>query len=535
MPRFATERSRQDPTGFALVDHGRELTWAEVGDALNRCANLLLAAGESGDLGPAHRVAVFAENAAETALAHLGGLLAGASTVPVNFHLTANEAAYILADSSSRVVFVGPETAERGVAAAREAGVDTVIGWGCAGIDGVVDWDNWLAEGASTDPPSDVMPRPNLLYTSGTTGRPKGTELPPTMFAGGVDMDEHLQRLAQGTFSGFGTHLVTGPMYHTGPLSGMRLLCAGVPSVILAKFDAEAALAAIDRYSTETTVMVPTHFVRMLGLPDEVKAKYDVSSMKLIAHTGAKCPVDVKAAMIEWFGPVFNDAYGATEVGTVCSITSQEWLSHKGSVGRAVGQFTALIVDDEMNQLPAGTEGRLFFRDATGRGIVYPNDADKTAASNPEPGLFTLGEIGYMDEDGYVYITDRFSDMVVSGGVNLYPAEAEQLLIDHPGVADVACIGVPHPEMGESLVALVIPTNASSPPEQADLAAWLRERLSHYKCPRQYHVVGELRRNAMGKINKRTLRDAWLAGNLDAGAPPNANEIPHHDNPQEKG
>jgi acyl-CoA synthetase (AMP-forming)/AMP-acid ligase II len=514
MPVFAKVRAAADPTGFALVDDGRELTWGEVDEALNRCANNLLAADRSGALGESHRIAVYAENAAETALAHLGGLLAGASSVPVNFHLTASEAAYILRDSQSRVLFVGPRTAERGVAAARQAGIDTVIGWTCDGVDGVTDWVTWLATGATTDPPDDVIPRPNLLYTSGTTGLPKGTELPPTMFAGGADMVEHLERLGQGGFSGFGTHLVVGPMYHTGPLSGMRLLCAGVPSVILSKFDAEETLAAIDKYKTETSVMVPTHFVRMLALPEEVKAKYDVSSMKLLAHTGAKCPVDVKAEMIKWFGPVFNDAYGATEVGTVCSITSPEWLEHQGSVGRSVEPFTALIVGDDFEELPSDTEGRLYFRDATGRGIIYPNDADKTAASNPEPGLFTLGEIGYMDADGYVYITDRFSDMVVSGGVNVYPAEAEQLLIEHPAVADVGCVGVPHPEMGEMLVGLVMAANPSAPPSPADLTVWLRERLSHYKCPREYHVVDDLLRNTMGKINKRKLRDAWLAGDI---------------------
>lgn len=514
MPRFAKNCAALDPTGFALVDDGHQLSWAEVDEALNRSANLLLDADRVGELGSEHRIAVFAENAAQTALAHLGGLLAGASTVPVNFHLTASEAAYILSDSESRVLFVGPETAERGVAAALEAGVDTVIGWGCDGADGVLDWDAWLASGGTTDPPDDVVPRPNLLYTSGTTGRPKGTELPPTMFAGGTNMAEHLEALAQGGFSGFGTHLVVGPMYHTGPLSGMRLLCAGVPSVILSKFDAEAALAAIDKYATETSVMVPTHFVRMLALSDDVKARYDLSSMKLIAHTGAKCPVEVKAAMIEWFGPVFSDAYGATEVGTVCSITSEEWLEHQGSVGRSVPPFSAVILDDELLELPSNTEGRLFFRDATLRGIVYPNDAEKTAASNPERGLFTLGEIGYIDDDGYVFITDRFSDMVVSGGVNIYPAEAEQLLIDHPDVADVACIGVPHMDMGETLVGLVMPTDPAAPPTPADLSAWLRERLSHFKCPREYHVVDDLLRSTMGKINKRKLRDDWLAGDI---------------------
>jgi long-chain acyl-CoA synthetase len=516
MPRFATARAAQDPSSFALVVDGKEMSWTEVGDVLNRCANLLLDAASAGQLGSHHRVAVFAENAAETALAHLGGLLGGASTVPVNFHLTASEAAYILQDSGSGILFVGPETAERGLAAAREAGISTIVGWNCGDVDGIVPWQQWLASGAPGDPPDTVVPRPNLLYTSGTTGRPKGTELPPTMFAGGVTMDEHLERLAKGGFAGFGTHLVVGPMYHTGPLSGMRLLCAGVSSVILRRFDAEAVLAAIDTYRTETTVMVPTHFVRMLALPDEVKAKYDVSSMKLIAHTGAKCPVDVKAAMIEWFGPVFNDAYGATEVGTVCAISSQEWLDHRGSVGRSLPPFTAVVVDEDMHEVPAGTEGRLYFRDATGRGIVYPNDPAKTAAANPEPGLFTLGEIGYVDADGYVYITDRFSDMVVSGGVNIYPAEAEQLLIHHPDVVDVACIGVPHPEMGETLVALVVPADPSAAPDPELLSEWLRERLSHYKCPREYHVVGDLMRNSMGKINKRSLRDAWLDGAVAA-------------------
>ena len=514
MPTFSAARAAEDPTGFALVDGSRELRWGEVDETLNRCANLLIAADAAGELGPAHRVAVFAENAAETALAHLGALLAGASSVPVNFHLTASEAAYILADSDTRVLFVGPETAERGIAAANEAGVPLVVGWGCGDVDGVVDWETWLAAGDTADPPDDIVPRPNLLYTSGTTGVPKGTELPPTMFAGGTNMAEHLAALAQGAFAMFGTHLVAGPMYHTGPLSGMRLLCAGISSVILPKFDAEAALAAIEQYGVESTVMVPTHFVRMLALPDEVKDRYDVSSLRLVAHTGAKCPVEVKTAMIQWFGPVFRDAYGATEVGTVCTISSEEWLEHPGSVGRSVPPFTALVLDDDLHPVPPNLEGRLYFRDATGRGIVYPNDPDKTRASNPEPGLFTLGEVGYMDDDGYVFITDRFSDMVVSGGVNIYPAEAEQILIDHPDIVDVACIGVPDADMGERLVALAVPNDPASPPDPGEISSWLRDRLTHYKCPREYHLVDDLLRTTMGKVNKRRLRDAWLAGEI---------------------
>jgi acyl-CoA synthetase (AMP-forming)/AMP-acid ligase II len=210
--------------------------------------------------------------------------------------------------------------------------------------------------------------------------------------------------------------------------------------------------------------------------------------------------------MIEWFGPVFRDAYGASEVGTVCTISSEEWLEHQGSVGRSVPPFAAVVFDEEMNEVPAGTEGRLFFRDATGRGIIYPNDPEKTAASNPEPGLFTLGEIGYMDADGYVFITDRFSDMVVSGGANIYPAEAELVLIDHPQIEDVACIGVPDADMGEALKALVIPTDIDNPPEEAAIIAWCKERLTSYKCPRSVDFVDTVGRNTMGKINKRQLR-----------------------------
>ncbi|MGA1245874.1 MAG: AMP-binding protein, partial [Ilumatobacteraceae bacterium] len=430
-------------------------------------------------------------------------------TVPVNFHLTAEDAAYILVDSESKLLFVGPETLERGVAAAELARRDgaeiDVIGWDVSD-ERVTLWDTWLERGDPSDPPLDVVPRANLLYTSGTTGRPKGTELPPTMFAGGDTMAEHLEGMKANRFAAYGTHLVVGPMYHTGPLNGMRLLVRGVPMVILGKFDAEATLRAIHEYRTESSVMVPTHFVRLLALPDEVKQKYDVSSMKLAAHTGASCPVDVKRAMIEWWGPIFIDAYGATEVGTTCQISSQEWLEHPGSVGRPIPPFSVRVLDDDGNDVPAGVEGRLFFVDSTGRGVVYPNDAEKTAAANIAPGVFTLGEIGFVDADGYVYITDRFSDMVVSGGVNIYPAEAEQVLVQHPSVLDVACIGVPHVEMGEELKALVILRDGVEVPSEKDIIDFCRNGLSHYKCPRSVEFVSDLGRNTMGKINKRKLR-----------------------------
>ena len=511
MPQFANEKVEHSPNAVALADPNHSYTWVETNEILNRCANNIL----ESDLGEKRRVAVFAENAGETAFAHLGALLGGASSVPVNFHLTAEEAAYILEDSEAQILFVGPHTLERGLEAARQAGVQKVIGWKCEANEGLVDWISWLQEGNPENPPDEIKPLPNLLYTSGTTGRPKGTELPPTMFAGGDSITQHIEGLKLSAFAEYGTHLVVGPMYHTGPLSGMRLLTLGIPSVVLGRFDAEKTLDAIDQHKTETAVMVPTHFVRLLALPDEIKQKYDVSSMRLAAHTGAKCPVDVMRSMIEWWGPIFRDAYGASEVGTVCAITSEEWLEHEGSVGRTIPPFSAEVLDEDFNVLPPNTEGRLFFRDATGRGIIYPNDPEKTASANPEPGLFTLGEIGYIDDDGYVFITDRFSDMVVSGGVNIYPAEAEQILIDHPDIADVACIGIPHPDLGEELKALIIPTNSDTPPDMGELSEWLRERLTHYKCPRSYELVGSLLRNTMGKINKRKLRDAYIDGTLD--------------------
>ncbi len=507
MTTFAAALAEERPDEIAVRDERSALSWAEVDDVLNRAVNGLL----SLDLGPDRRMAVFAENAVETGLANLAGLLAGVSVVPVNFHLTAEEVAYILNDSGARVLFVDSATAERGVAAAAESNVHTVVGWGdiASGLaDRIERWAVWLEASDPADPPNDIPPQPNLLYTSGTTGRPKGTPLPPTMFAGGETVREHLERMAEAARARgtSGTQLVVGPMYHTGPLSSTRMLAAGVASVILGRFDAEKTLETIEKYQIASTLMVPTHFVRLLALPDEVKAKYDVSSLKQVSHTGAKCPVDVKKAMIDWFGPVLFEAYGASEVGTTNAIGSEEWLAHPGSVGRTLPPFEAMILDDDDNPLPPNTEGRLFFRDTTGRGVVYHNAPEKQAEAHIAPGVFTLGEIAYMDEEGYVYITDRFSDMIVSGGVNIYPAEAEQVLIDHPAVLDVACIGVPNEEMGEELKALVIPNPDVDAPVPADMIAWCRERLSHYKCPRSLDYVDDLGRNTMGKINKRKLR-----------------------------
>jgi long-chain acyl-CoA synthetase len=342
------------------------------------------------------------------------------------------------------------------------------------------------------------------LFTSGTTGRPKAVQLPPKTIGDSADLTGFLRHATSHRLASIGAHLVVGPLYHNGPLTAVRLLLCGVPVVVHRRFDAEATLAAIETHRIESSIMVPTHFVRMLALDESVRARHDVSSLRSVAHTGGACPVDVKRSMIEWWGPVLSESYGGTESGTVCSINSTDWLEHPGSVGRAVAPFEAIVIGDDGSELGRHVEGRLYFRDATGRGIVYEGDPAKTAAAHIAPGVFTLGEIGRIDDDGFVYITDRFSDMVVSGGVNIYPAEAEQVLVRHPDVVDAACVGVPDVEMGERMIALVqLGPGATAPPD--DLIAWCRRELAGYKCPKEVRVVDEVPRNPMGKIDKRAL------------------------------
>ena len=454
MSLLAQHIPADDPDQMALADLRTTLGWAELDRVLNRAVNLL----HSLDLGPERRLAVFAENSVETVTAYVATALAGASAVPVNFHLTPDELAYILEDSASALLLVGPETAERGLQAAQAVSNTTggppipVMGWRCPDHPGVIPWEQSLAEATDEPPPTDTPPVAHLFYTSGTTGRPKGVDAPPALFRGGATVAEYFATCATPN-AAIGTHLVVGPLYHAGPFAATRNLMGGAPVVVMGRFDAEATLAAIDRYQVNGVFMVPTHFSRLLALPAEVKQRYRTDSLKSVTHSGAPCPVSVKRAIIEWLGPIVYEGYGSTEVGGSCHINSEDWLAHPGSVGRPVPPFEVLIVDEDGNDLPPGQEGRVYFLDNSGRGISYRNAPEKTAAAHLRPGVFTLGEIGYTDEDGFLYLTDRFSDMVVSGGVNIYPAETEQVLVEHPGVADAACIGVPDEEMGEQLKA----------------------------------------------------------------------------------
>ncbi len=506
MSLAAARKAQASPEALALCDERGPIGWAQLDLLLNRATNGLMADGP----GEGRRVGVFATNSAETVLAYLAALHAGLSSVPINFHLTVDEVAYILTDAEVGVLFVGPETAAAGLAAARRAGVGTVVGWRCGAALGITPWEAWLAENSPDEPPIDQAPQPFLHYTSGTTGQPKGAETPPTMFPRTRSVAEFfdaMQQQVEGLPPGPG--LAVGPLYHTGPLGSVRQLAGGKPLVVMERFDAERVLETIQRFGVSSTLMVPTHFQRLLALPAETRARFDISSLRMIAHTGAACPSDVKREMIDWFGPILLEAYGGTESGTTNMITSEEWLRKPGSVGKTVAPFELLVMDDDGRPMGVGEVGRLYFRDTSGRGVIYHNAPEKTREAHLSPGVFTLGEVGYVDDEGYVFITDRISDMIVSGGVNIYPAEIETVLIQHPEVIDVAVIGVPGAAMGEDVKALVVPSDADRPPSVDELKAFCRRRLAGYKCPRSFDFVADLGRNAMGKVNKRALKRAY--------------------------
>jgi len=501
------EPRRDEP---ALVDERVSYTWRELDLVLNRAANAMSAAVDG-----ERRAAVFSPNCAEAVIAYAAGLEGAISTVPVSYHLTAGELAYILADSKASVLFVAPETLEAGLEAARQVGIETVIGWRCPPTDGVIDWRAWLSTASDAEPPRDAHPLPHLHYTSGTTGKPKATKTPPQYFPRVGTVAELAAVLRERRTPSPG--LVVGPLYHTGPLGTARNLFAGQAVIVSGKFDPENTLALIEKHRIAGSVMVPTHFQRMLALPEGVRAKYDISSIERLAHTGAACPRDVKRAMIDWFGPVLVEAYGGTEAGSTTFITSPEWLERPGSVGKALAPFETVIIGPDGSPLGPNEEGQVYFRDTSGRGIVYEGDADKTAAAHIEPGTFTLGEIGYIDDEGYLFITDRASDMIVSGGVNIYPAEAEQVLLRHPGVADVAVLGVPNAEMGEEAKALIIPADPSAPPSPQELDRFCRAELAGLKCPRSYDFVDDIGRTIMGKVNKKALRQKYWPSDRTIG------------------
>jgi long-chain acyl-CoA synthetase len=498
----------------AVRDESGAVTWRELDALLNRAANALL----DRDLGPDRRVAVFAENSITTVAAYLAEILAGCSGVPVNYHLRPEECAYILRDSGAALMFVGPETVDRGVEAAAQAGGIAVVAWGVGGRSDVIAWDDFVAAGRNDEPPEDVRPLPYLHYTSGTTGFPKGTETPPGVYAGSEEptMRGHVEALFEAIPHDQGPWLTVAPLYHGGQIAAVkRTTLAGRSLVVYKRFDAERTLRAIEKYRIGGVLMVPTHFTRLLALPQVVRERYDVSNMKVLSHVGAPCPVDVKRKMLDWFGPVVYEAYGATEQGIVSKIAPEEWLAHPGSVGKVREGLELHVLGEEDEELGPNQVGRLYFRDLSGFDVKFHNDPGKTDSVHLRPGVWTVGEVGFVDDEGYLFLTDRFSDMVISGGVNIYPAEAEQVMMEIRGVADVACIGAPDSDLGEVLIGLVVPSDPDDPPPVDNLIARTQERLSKYKCPRSIEFVRDLGRNPLGKLNKLELRERYQGGTLE--------------------
>lgn len=506
------DRARREPDAVALVDDETALTWAQLAHQVDAvAAELLAVAGE-----PGQRVGVVGENVVATLVAHVAGLAAGVGTVALSRQLTAAEMADQLTDAGVVAVVTGPLGLAAASAASLQADVPTLVVHGVADLPpGATSWTTWTGSARRAVAEVDRPASPPLVYTSGTTGRARATEVRWTTEAC-TGFREYLDVLAARPGFPPGPHLVVGPLQHNAPLTSVRQLLAGQPVVVLGRFDAEHVLRLIGQHRVTSVVMVPTHFRRLLALPSEVRSRYDVSTLVVVPHTGSACPPDVKRQMIDWFGPVLVESYGGSEIGTVCRITSEEWLAHPGSVGRSAPPFEVVVLDESGQELGPGKTGLLGFRTPPELAVRYHADPEKTRSAYIAPGVATLGDVGHVTEDGYIYITDRMADMVVSGGVNLYPAESERVLGEHPGVSEVAVVGIPDEDLGEALHALVVATG--EPVDPAELTAFCRASLAAYKCPKTFEFVEELARNAMGKLDKRALRRPyWETGRTIAG------------------
>ena len=482
-----------------MSDGSATLTYGELEDRANRGAHLLRGRG----IVRGETVAYWLTNDPGVFEVYWAAQRCGLYITPIATGLTGEEASYIVANSGARLVVVNPEIAGLATLAV-PPGVEMLT---------LADWRRLCADLPAT-PIADESPGYHMVYSSGTTGRPKGVRLP--LPQGEVT---ELSQLAAKARDGYGlgqesVYLSPAPLYHTAPLvfttNCHRL---GATVVQMPKFDPEAALAAIERYRVSITQMVPTMFVRMLKLPDAVRTRFDLSSLHNVIHAAAPCPVPIKRRMIDWLGPIILEYYGGSEGNGSTAITSQEWLRKPGSVGRATWGVPH-ICDDDGHELPVGEQGLVYFEG--GWDFEYLGDADKTRDSrNPlHPTWSALGDVGYLDEDGYLFLTDRKSYMIISGGVNIYPQEVEDLLIAHPKVADAAVIGVPNPDFGEEVKAVVQPADPASagPALAEELIAHCRAHLAAIKCPRSIDFDPSLPRLDNGKLYKRLIKDRYWQG-----------------------
>ena len=492
---------------YIFAASGETVTYGDLEARSNQGAQLFRSLG----LAVGDHIAIMMENHPAFFALCWAAQRAGLYYTAISYRLQEEEVAYIVEDCEAKVFIT--TYAQRDLAA-RLAGRLNVHRFMLNGtVEGFESWEEAVAPQPAT-PIADETEGADMLYSSGTTGRPKGIKVPlsgePLGGAGGLlgltqalyQMDENVR------------YLSPAPLYHSAPLRyNMAVMRHGGTSVIMERFDPEEALALIEKHQLTHGQFVPTMFVRMLKLPEADRLRYDVSSLKVAIHAAAPCPVPVKQAMMDWWGPVIHEYYAGTEGNGFCAAGPQEWLAHPGTVGRPL-LGAVHICDDDGRELPPGETGTIYFSD--GGTFEYHNDPDKTADSQhpSQRGWTTLGDMGYLDDDGFLFLTDRKTFMIISGGVNIYPQEVENLLVTHEKVADVAVFGVPNEEFGEEVKAVVQPISMDlAGPELAEeLIAFCRANLAHLKCPRSVDFEAELPRHPTGKLYKRLLRDRYWEG-----------------------
>lgn len=506
-----------------MGDSGEMVTYRELDQRSNQGAQLFRSLGlQAGD-----HIGMMMENNRQFMEIVWAAQRSGIIFTPISTHLKKAETAYILENCGAKL-FIGSlylaDVAEQILAESSGIGHFYMVG----GIKpGFESWEEAVDAQPDTpiDDESNGVP---MLYSSGTTGQPKGVFVPPT--------DENVNTphplvASMGAAFGFSeetSYLSPAPLYHAAPLHyNMMVLYQGGTTVIMEQFDAERALQLIEEQRITHSQWVPIMFIRMLKLPEEVRSRYDVSSMQFAIHAAAPCPVEVKEKMIEWWGPVIVEYYAASEGIGVTIIDSASWLTHKGSVGPAlVGELH--IVDDDGKELPAGEIGTIYFSGEQAR-FKYHDEPDKTAGAYNEKGWATTGDVGYVDEDNFLYLTDRKNFMIISGGVNIYPQEIENLLIGHDKIADVAVFGVPHDEFGEQVKAVVEPMNWADATDEVaiEILEWLRDRVSHIKMPRSLDFHPRLPRMDNGKLYKRHLVEEYRGGARSDEGPGPADDEAH--------
>ncbi|GAB5487338.1 MAG: acyl-CoA synthetase [Parasphingorhabdus sp.] len=508
MHPYLHAQKNPDKPAVIMASTGQTITYGEMDKRSNQIAQLYRSRGLQID----ETVAICMENHPEYFNVVWGSQRSGMVQVAISSRLTTDEISYILSDSGAKLLISSQKMLPL-MDELRKTNPEVEQLIFDSGDDR--DLDAALAD-MPTTPIADQRPGCDMLYSSGTTGRPKGIRmaLPESET---LDIPNGLGVLAQMIFSFHEdcVYLSPAPLYHAAPLRwNMGVHSLGGTSIIMDKFDPEHALQLIEKYKCDVGQWVPTHFVRMLKLPEEVRAKYDVSSIKSAVHAAAPVPIPIKEAMIDWWGPVLNEYYAGTEGNGFVFCNSENWLTHKGTVGQPVN-CQVRICDEQGEEVPVGEEGQIFFEN--GNKFEYHNDPEKTKEATHPKGWTSLGDVGKVDEDGFLYLTDRKSFMIISGGVNIYPQEIENALITHDKVTDAAVIGAPDPDMGEKVVAVVQPANMDEAGDDLaqELEAFLRESLSGVKIPRQIDFRDELPRHPTGKLYKRLLRDEYWnkAGN----------------------